>query len=232
RGEGGKFWTLAHLKPGVALSDINRQLPVIMQRIAEEYPETNKTIGAAANTLPMRDMRDGVSVVYSMYIVSILILVLASINVGNLLLSRAIERGKETAIRVALGAPRLRLMSQMLWESAIICSVGGVIGLMIVAWGLELTETITESFFVDGASFWWKFGLDGLTLTWFLRLVIGTILATWLLPAWKNSAENSNAVLRDGTRGALGKLAGRLSRLLDISEIFLSLTVLIAAGTM
>ncbi|PKI17664.1 ABC transporter permease [Colwellia sp. 12G3] len=223
---------IAHINSGVSLEEIDTQLSVIMTRIAVQYPETNTGIGAYATTIPGSGAGNGQGVIYSMHIVAVFILVLASINVGNLLLSRAIERGKETAIRVALGAPRSRLISQMLWESIIICCFGGVIGLLVAAWGLEISEAITATFFIDPPAFWWKFGLDAYTIKLFLAIVVGTILVTGLLPAWKNSGGDFNAVLRDGTRGALGKKAGRLNKLLVISEIFISMAVLIAASVM
>lgn len=232
RGKGDKSEAIALLEKNVSQANINRQLDVIMQRIAADYPETNKGMSTYINSFQRGIERDGIEVVYSMQIAAILILLLASINVGNLLYSRAIERNKETAIRVALGAPRGRLISQMLWESAIICSLGGLIGLLVLAWGLEVTAATVATFFTDKPAFWWKFGIDAYTLKIFFGFVLGTILATGLLPAWKNSGADFNAVLRDGTRGALGKKSGRLNRILVISEIFLSMTVLIAAATM
>jgi putative ABC transport system permease protein len=232
RGTGDKPEVIALLQKNVAQADINRELAVIMQRIATRYPETNNGLSFYVNDFQRGAERDGIEVVYSMQIAAVLILLLASINVGNLLYSRAIERNKETAIRVALGAPRGRLISQMLWESAIICSLGGLIGLLVMAWGLEVTAVTVATFFTDKPSFWWDFGIDAYTLKIFFGFVLGTILATGLLPAWKNSGADFNAVLRDGTRGALGKKSGRLNRMLVISEIFLSMTVLIAAATM
>lgn len=232
RGKGDKWVAVALLAKGYALADINSELKLIMQRIAVRYPETNKGLGIFVNAFQRGAERDGIEVVYSMQIAAILILLLASINVGNLLYSRAIERNKETAIRVALGAPRMRLISQMLWESAIICSLGGLIGLLVLAWGLEVTAAIVATFFNDKPAFWWDFGIDGYTLKILLGFVLFTILATGLLPAWKNSGADFNAALRDGTRGALGKKSGRLNRILVISEIFLSMTILIAAATM
>jgi len=232
RGKGDKLVGVALLQKKYSQDKINRQLDVIMQRIAARYPETNKGKGSYVNAFQRGTERDGIEVVYSMQIAALLILLLASINVGNLLYSRAIERSKETAIRVALGAPRARLISQMLWESAIICSLGGLIGLLVLAWGLEVVAVTVATFFVDKPAFWWDFGIDAYTLKIFSGFVIGTILATGLLPAWKSSGADFNAVLRDGTRGALGKKSGRLNRVLVISEIFLSMTVLIAAATM
>ena len=232
RGKGEKPEVIALLQKNVTQDDINRELAVIMQRIASLYPETNKGLSFYVNAFQRGAERDGIEVVYSMQIAAVLILLLASINVGNLLYSRAIERNKETAIRVALGAPRARLISQMLWESAIICSLGGLIGLLVMAWGLEVTAATVATFFTDRPAFWWDFGIDAYTLKIFFGFVLGAILATGLLPAWKNSGADFNAVLRDGTRGALGKKSGRLNRILVISEIFLSMTVLIAAATM
>lgn len=221
---------LAHLLPGYSMQDINQQLTVIMQRLEQQYPKTNTGVRTYIDTIQKSTAGDGITVVYSMYVAAILILILAAVNVGNLLLSRAVERSKETAIRMALGAPRARLVSQMLWESIIICSVGGIIGLLLVSWGLGVTETVTDSFNNGKPTFWFKFGLDPFTIKTFLLFVLGTILMTGLVPAWRNSSADFNTVLRDGTRGATGKKSGRLNRFLVISEIFLSMGILITAS--
>ncbi len=231
RGNARSYIGIAHLNDGISKQNINRQLLVIMQRIEEKYPVTNN--GKSAYVLTLHSSfasKEETSQIYLYYIVAIFILILAAINVGNLLLSRAIERSKETAIRVALGAQRSRLISQMLWESIIICSIGGIIGLLLTAWGLETMEVVVAGFNFDRPPFWWKFGIDDYTIKIFIFFVLGTILITGLLPAWRNSGTDFNAVLRDGTRGALGKKSGRLNQLLVISEIFISVTVLITAG--
>lgn len=221
---------LAHLEDGYSINDINQQLAAIMKQIETRYPETNSEVGAYIASIPNSTMGDGIAVVYSMHIAGILILILAAVNVGNLLLSRAIERGKETAIRVALGAPRHRIIGQMLLESIIICTVGGIIGLLMVSYGLSVTQTITDNFNSGKPTFWFNFGIDSFTLTIFFSFIIGTIVMTGLVPAWKNSGGDFNAVLRDGTRGALSKKSGRLNRTLVVTEIFLSVGILIAAS--
>ena len=230
RNKAGRYYGVAHLKEDASEEDINRQLSVIMKRIEEVYPKTNGGISAYATTFPMSLAGNSASLHQTMNIVAVLILILASINVGNLLLSRAVERRKETAIRVALGAPRSRLITQMLWESIIICTIGGVIGLAATSWGLEISEEIKASYSANKPIFWWKFGIDLFTIKLFFSIVIGTILVTGLVPAWRNSGADFNSALRDGTRGALGKKAGRLNRVLAISEIFLSIAVMIATG--
>jgi len=233
RGRAGNIAGLVHRDKDVSDESISAQMDLVMKRLEKKYPKTNNGIGAYATTFPMSTMGNGSGAfLFAMYMAAVLLLLLASINVGNLLLSRAVERGKETAVRVALGAPRSRLIGQMMWESIIICCVGGLIGLLVAAWGLEVTASITATFTDDKPFFWWTFGVDSYTLKIFFGFVIGTILITGLLPAWKNSNSDFNAVLRDGTRGALGKKSGRLNRILVISEVFLSMTILIAAAVM
>lgn len=232
RGNGSEVFGLAHMASGTTVEELNRQVKVIMQRIAQRYPETNNGVSAFIDSVPLTQAGDGLPVIYSVHIIAILVLILAAINVGNLLLSRAIERSKETAIRVALGAPRWRLITQMLWESVFICVGGALIGLVILNWGLDITSALTKTFFPDKPPFWWDFFIDGYTIQLFVMFVIGAIIFTGLLPAWKNSGADFNAVLRDGTRGAQSKKSGRLNRFLIISEIFVSMTVLIAACVM
>ena len=231
RGQGNSYYGIAHIEKGYSMQDINQQLAVIMKRLEQKYPKSNYSISAFVSTLQKgQGTRGSQKVIYSMYIVAILILLLASINVGNLLLARAVQRAKETAIRVALGAPQLRIVTQMMWESIIICSLGGVIGLLMTAWGLEILQSIVATFWFDKPVFWWKFSIDGYTTKIVLLFTSITILLTGLIPAWKNSKINVNLALRDGTRGAQGKKAGWLNRILVVSEIFLSTTVMIAAS--
>jgi len=231
RGESDSYHGIGHLSQDYSINDINQQLDVIMQRLEQQYPNSNQGISAYISYLQEAEgTRDQGKVIPLMYIVAIFILILASVNVGNLLLSRAIQRRKETAIRVALGAPRSRLISQMLWESIIICSVGGIIGLLIVAWGLEFMNSVITDFWYDSPPFWWKFGIDSFTIKIFVTFILTAIFVTGLIPAWRNSGADFNAVLRDGTRGAQGKKSGSLNRLLVISEIFLSIVVMIAAA--
>lgn len=232
RSDAGSVFGLAHIAGGSTAEEVNNALTLVMQRLEAQYPKTNTGVSAYAIGLPQIAVGDGIGVVRTMQAVAILILLLASINVGNLLLSRAVERSKETAIRVALGAPNRRIVSQMLWESIIICSIGGALGLALLSWGLSVVGPVVSSFSVDKPPFWQQFGLDAFTLKVFFSFIVATILATGLLPAWKNSNTNFNAILRDGTRGALGKKSGRLNKILVVSEIFVALTVLIAAGVM
>lgn len=226
-----RIYGIAQLKTGITENKLNTEMNLVMKRLEQEYPDTNTGVTAKATSFPMEDMEAGIAVVYVLQVSAVLILLLASINVGNLLLSKAIERNKETAIRAALGAPRYRLMQQTLLESLFICLLGGIMGLFLLAWGLEITEATVATFFSDPTPFWWTFGVDNFTVTLFLGALLFTFVTTGVLPAWKSTNADFNAVLRDGTRGAQGKQSNRLNKILVTSEIFISLAILIAAAT-
>ena len=222
---------VAHLNDNVSVADVNLQLKDIMTSIQKRYPETNNGVSASASTIPMMSIGNGgATFVVAMYVVAALLLVLASVNVGNLLLARAVERSKETAIRVALGAPRARIISQMLSESIIICGIGGVIGLLFAGAMLDGTTAAIAELNGGRPFYWMIFGIDTFTMVVFSVFLLVTIMVTGFFPAWKNSGGDFNAVLRDGTRGAQGKSAGRLNRLLVMTEVFLSVAVLIIAA--
>jgi len=159
--------------------------------------------------------------------ISWLILLLACINVGNLLLARTIERQKETAIRAALGATTSRLVSQLMWEGVIISTVGGILSLLLVGAALDYTEIAFHSWIPGGGSFWWHWGMDLQTLLMGVAFTVVTILLSAFLPAWRSAKQDINTTLRDGTRGAQSKKAGRISRILVTSQVFLVATLML-----
>lgn len=227
RNEGPTVAIFGLLKPGVTVEQANFEAAEIMKRLEHQYPETNSGTSAKVSTFMESFMGDGTRPILTVMIVAVLfVLLLACSNVANLLLARANERAKETAIRVALGAPQGRLVMQMMWESLLICTLGGIFGLLIAAWGLEVTNAILPSFVPDKPPFWWEIQLDVTIVQWMLMLVIVTALVTGLLPAWKTVNGNINDVLRDGTRGAQSRKSGRLSRALVMFEVALSCTLL------
>jgi predicted permease len=167
----------------------------------------------------------------ALLIVVFLILMLWCINVGNLLLASVNERVKEVAIRVALGVPQKRLILQMLWESIFVCITGGILAILLAGWGLDITNTVLDrAYEIDKLKpYWWNVSLDTDSLTVLAIAIISMIVITGFIPAWRSLNGDFNAVLRDGTRGALGKNAARTTKALVISEILLSCVVLIMA---
>ncbi|MCU1349685.1 MAG: putative permease, partial [Acidobacteria bacterium] len=181
------------------------------------------------DTYPLAQIGGGPIVdvaLYGINIAAILILLLAGINVGNLLLARTISRGKESAIRVALGAGDSRLIGQLMWEGGIIVVLGTIVSLGLVALILNYTTLFLGSAFgrAGAIPFWWTWSLDKETCFAAVGFMLLTLFTVCYLPARKSSRADVVLELRDGTRGAQGRRAGKLMRALVTAQImFVSL---------
>ncbi|MGX9522712.1 ABC transporter permease [Vibrio mediterranei] len=220
-------FVFAKLVKGKNLTNANLELSEIMKSLATSYPKTNTGRSAFAITFMDSFVGEDSKPIFMMMLFGVaLVLLLACCNVGNLLLARASERSKESAIRMALGAPTFRLISQMMLESILICTLGGILGVLLAGWGLSLTNQVITSIVPDNPPFWWELGLDPDVLFKAVILTILVSMVTGSLPAWRMTQCNIMDVLRDGTRGAQSRRSGKLSRALVIFEVLLSCTIL------
>ncbi|RYV01916.1 ABC transporter permease [Shewanella sp. OPT22] len=239
--ERSNYWLFgfARLKDTATLPQLQKELEVLSGKLIAEYGEEmfwrSSVAGGYLRAVPYKqanaDVTEYYNVFLSLFAVVILILLLACINIGNLLLTRVNERAKEIAIRQALGVSQMRLIMQMLWESILICSVGGLVALALTVFGLDIANNALASLFEvnDRQPFWWHFSLSSDAILLLIITVVAMILITGLIPAYRAISSDFNAVLRDGTRGALGRNASRTSNILVISEITLSCVVLVIA---
>lgn len=233
RSDGPLVEIYALLKPDVSIKQANDEIGQIMKRINQQYPELNKDEILVANTFMLSMMGNGTKPIMVVMLIAVaFVLLLACTNVANLLYARTTERAKETAIRVALGAPQSRLIMQMLWESLIICSFGGLFALLMAAFALETTNHTLASFINGRPPFWWNIQLDASLVIITIVLTLVTALITGILPALKIIKGDFNAILRDGTRGAQSRKAKKTSQLLVIVEVALSICLLTAASMM
>ena len=231
------LFAYAKLADGVSLKQAQLALDNISFELSQTLTEEWRGIvGPDGKYLSIEPFKKAnITQYYGMFLalwaVTILILILACINVGNLLLARVNERIKEVAIRVALGVPRKRLILQMLLESVFICLLGGFIAVLLAGWGLDVTNQVfDDTYAVDKLKpFWWVVGLDSESMLVLLATIIGMVVVTGFIPARRSLNGDFNAVLRDGTRGALGRKAAKVTKVLVISEILLSAVVLILA---
>ena len=227
----------AKLADGVSMNEarlaLNNKSTELASTLDEEFTWIIRDGGKYLSIEPFKkaNITQYYGMFIALFIVVFLILLLACINVGNLLLARVNERIKEIAIRVALGVPRKRLVLQMLWESIFICTLGGFLAVLLAGWGLDVVNQVFENTYaVDKLKpFWWDLHLDTQALSVLFAAIVAMILITGLIPAWRALTGDFNAVLRDGTRGALGKKAVNTTRVLVISEILLSCVVLVMA---
>jgi predicted permease len=228
----GSYYAYARLKKGNTVEQAELELGQAVNQTYQQHvtlynlPELKKT--ARVLTFQMAQTGDQGTIAFTfLNAVSWLILLLACINVGNLLLARTIERQKETAIRAALGATTSRLVSQLMWEGIIITTIGGVLSLLLVGAALDYTEILLHSWLPNGGSFWWHWGMDLPTLLMGIAFTAVTIILSAFLPAWRSARQDINTTLRDGTRGAQSKKAGRTSRILVTAQVFLVATLML-----
>jgi predicted permease len=233
-GEGSlRVEIFAMLKPGVTMAAADEDVKAVMQRAEQAHPELNTGVSGQVTTFKKASLGNGIDMIFLVMQVAVFfVLALACINVGNLLLARGNERGKETAIRIALGAPKARLVMQMMWESVIVSFLGGAIAVLLAAWGLEITFEILSAIITMEPPFWWRARMDAPILGIAFVVTLATAFVTGIVPSWKMSSGDFNAVLRDGTRGAQGKRAGHIGRILIISEVGLSTALLILSGVL
>ena len=219
---------VGRLKPGVTLEQARADMGTIAGRLEQQYDFMS---GYGVNLVPIHDQVVG-SVRPAMLVLLAavaLVLLIACANVANLLLVRAAAREREIAVRAALGAARGRLVGQLLTESIVLATAGGVAGLLIAVLGLRMLLAMAP---VDIPR------LDQIRVDWqVLAFALGLSLATGvvfgLVPALQASRPDLNESLKEGGRGSTTGIRGRRIRgALVISEIALSLVLLIAAGLM
>jgi predicted permease len=226
---------LGRLNPGVSLTQAQSSFDVAAARLAKQYPEDDK--GVTVRVIPEKRARPAPGlanivplVAGSFLVLATLVLLLACMNVANILLVRATARQGEMGIRAALGAGRGRLIAQVLTESILLALMGAAAGVILGQWANNLLGSTFEQA-VSDMPLRLDWGIDWRVFFYALGIAVFTGMIVGVWPALRASGANVNAVLREGGRSGSAQVGHhRLRKVLVVGQIAGSLVLLIATG--
>jgi predicted permease len=220
---------VARLKPGVPLQQANAELATIAKQIEREHPADNAKVGAFA--MPLRqhlaeDVRPAILVLFGAVG---FVLLIACANIANLLLARASSKRRELAMRLTLGAGRLRIIGQMLTESLLLAVIAGSIGLALSVWTTQFLASLVPQGIAPIA----PSSLDGRAFLFTAGVTIFTGILFGVVPSLRVSNLDLATSLKDGGgRSGVGSSGQRLRNVLVISEVGLAIVLLVGAALM
>ena len=224
-----RFFAQGRLKLGVTARQAEAELNAIAAQLAREFPKENEGMAIALSPPGLIGSRlRGPVIGYSSVLMAVvgLVLLLACVNLANLLLARATERRKEIAVRLAIGASRRRLVRQLLTESVLLSALGGALGLLLAVWLVDAMTAFKPPIDVPLPV---KLSIDGRVLLFTLIVSALTGVVFGLLPALQSTKPNLAPALKD--EASLGGYRRSwLRNGLVVSQVSLSLVLLICAG--
>lgn len=223
---------MGRLKSGVTIGQAQAEMATLAGDLAREYPDSSKSVGIFV--APVWKAHYGVQdflrgVLGFLMVVAVFVLLIACVNVANLLLARATTREEEMAVRAALGANRRSLIRQLLIESLLLAGAGGLWGILLALWGVKLLSLFAPAAHLPVAL---AAQVDGPVLGFTLVLTLITGVMFGLAPALRGSRTDLNASLKQGGRRTGATSGGRLRSGLVVAEVALATVLLVAAGVL
>lgn len=219
----------ALLQPGVSATEASADLVALSGRLAAEFPETNKEYRALVRTFHETYNGDQIRAVFLMMLGAVgFVLLIACANVANMMLSRAVGRAREIAVRTAMGATRGQLVRQLLVESVVLSTLGGLLGLGLSGLGVHAFDLATQDV---GKPYWIQFTMDWRAFGYFAAISIASGIVFGLVPALRATRVDLNTAMKEGTPGA-GSRGGKLTAALVVFQFALTVVLLAGAGMM
>lgn len=220
-----RYRVFGRLQDGAARARILAPLNTLAERLKREYPDSTRNYAGAA--VQPYEVAGFARTMFATVMVSVgLVLLVACLNVANLLLSRSVFRAREVALRVALGATRARVLRQLLIESLVLAVAGGALGLLLAIGGVAAFEAAMQA---SEKPYWLVFTVDRAVAGYVVAVCLLTALLFGLAPALHVSRTNANEVLKEGGRSsANGPRARWFSDSIVVAQ--LALTVVLVAG--
>ena len=225
---GYRGWrAIGRLKPGVTVEQAQSEAGAIAARLAAQFPEANKDMGIGVRPLLESVVGNLRPTLLLLLGAVAFVLLIACVNVANLLLERAISRQREIKVRLALGASGSRIIRQLLTESVLLAGMGAVLGTLLAAWGTRLIVALSPETLTRIT----ETGLNARVLVFTAVVSLATGIAFGLAPALLIAKTNLAESLKEGRRGATASVqTSRTRSVLVVAEVALALVLLVGAG--
>ena len=218
------------LNPGTSIDLARGEVRTIAERLAAQYPETNRDYTARVQTFHEAFNGGPIRLIFLLMLGAVaFVLLIACANVANMMLSRAISRRREMSVRAAIGATRGQIVRQLLVESVLLSVLGGVLGLALSTLGVEAFDRASQDV---GKPYWILFEMDYVAFAYFGAISVCSGLLFGLVPALRASRVDLNTALKDDTAGSGSHRGNRLAGALVVVQFALTMVLLGGAGAM